>query len=138
MIDLVFSPVLVGWNVSNEDWFNVEAINHLKLRGSYGQMGNDQVFFDGSLQEYAYLSTYSPNQFPINGAVVNTLEEALLANPNFTWERANNFNAGLDAYLFDNAVGLSLEYFYNKRDQILIRETGSTPGSSGISDKLLR
>ncbi len=131
-----FPGFLVGWNVSNEDWFNVEAINYLKLRGSYGQMGNDQVFFDGSLQEYAYLSLYQPNQYPINGAVATTLLEPLLANPNFTWERANNFNAGLDAYLFDNALGLSLEYFYNKRDQILIRETGSTPGSSGISDIL--
>ncbi|MBO0330372.1 SusC/RagA family TonB-linked outer membrane protein [[Muricauda] lutisoli] len=131
-----FPGFLVGWNVSNEDWFNIDAINYLKLRGSYGQMGNDQVFFDGSLQEYAYLSTYSPNQYPINGAVVNTLEEALLSNPNFTWERANNFNLGLDTYLFDNSLSMSFEYFYNKRDQILIRETGSTPGSSGISDKL--
>ncbi|WP_272621004.1 SusC/RagA family TonB-linked outer membrane protein [Allomuricauda sp. AC10] len=131
-----FPGFLAGWNVSNEDWFNVKFIDYLKLRGSYGQMGNDQVTFDGTLQEYAYLSTYAPNQFPINGAVANTLEEALLANPNFTWERANNYNLGLDAYLFDNKLSVGFEYFYNRRDQILIQETGSTPGSSGIASLL--
>lgn len=131
-----FPGFLAGWNISNEDWFNVKGIDYLKLRGSYGQMGNDQVFFNGSLQEYAYLSTYSPNQYPINGAVVNTLEEALLANPTFTWERANNYNLGLDAIFLDHKLTMAFEYFYNKRDQILIQKTGSTPGSSGIASKL--
>jgi TonB-linked SusC/RagA family outer membrane protein len=131
-----FPGFLAGWNVSNEDWFNVNAINYLKIRGSYGQMGNDQVFFDGSLQEYAFLSTYAPNQYPINGQVVNTLTESLLANPNFTWERANNFNLGLDAALFNSNLTVGFEYFYNRRDQILIQKTGSTPGSSGIASKL--
>ena len=95
-------------------------------------MGNDQVFFNGQLQEFAYLSTYGFGQFPINSTVVNTLTETILANPDFTWERANNFNFGLDASLFGR-LDVILEYFYNRRDQILIQKTGSTPGSSGIS-----
>ncbi|MCW5516455.1 SusC/RagA family TonB-linked outer membrane protein [Muriicola sp. Z0-33] len=137
-----FPGFLVGWNITSEDWFNVKGIDYLKLRGSYGQMGNDQVAFDsngngqidpGELQEYAFLSTYNFNEFPIDGQVVTTLEEALLANPSFTWERANNFNVGLDGIILDGNLSFTLEYFLNKRDQILIRETGSTPGSSGIS-----
>jgi outer membrane receptor protein involved in Fe transport len=56
-----------------------------------------------------------------------------LANPDFTWERANNYNVGLDATLFGNKIDLTLEYFYNKRDQILIQLTGSTPASAGIT-----
>jgi len=131
-----FPGLLVGWNISKEDWFKVNAINALKLRASYGQMGNDQVFFRGELQEYAFLSTYDFGQYPINGDVQTTLEETLLANPDFTWERANNFNIGLDATILNNKLDITLEYFFNKRDQILIQLTGSTPGSSGITTLL--
>lgn len=130
-----FPGLLLGWNASSEDWFNVKGLDHLKLRVSYGQMGNDQVFFNGVLQEFAYLSTYSFGQFPINSQVAATLQETILANPSFTWERANNFNVGLDASLFGR-LDVIFEYFLNRRDQILIPETGSTPASSGISTLL--
>jgi TonB-dependent starch-binding outer membrane protein SusC len=133
-----FPGVLVGWNISNEDFFRPlkNTVDNMKIRASYGQMGNDQVFFNNQLQEYAYLSTYSFGQYPINGEVATTLVETSLANPNFTWERANNFNLGLDASFLNNKFDMVLEYFYNKRDQILIQKTGSTPASSGISSLL--
>ena len=131
-----FPGVLAGWNISSEDWFNIKGIDYLKLRASYGQMGNDQVFFNNSLQEFAFLSTYGFNEFPIDGQVVTTLQEAVLANPSFTWERANNFNVGLDGIILNGNLSFTLEYFLNKRDQILIQQTGSTPGSSGISNLL--
>lgn len=131
-----FPGVLAGWNINNEDWFDVNSIDYLKLRASYGQMGNDQVFFNDQLQEFAFLSTYGFNEFPIDGQVVTTLEETVLANPSFTWERANNFNVGLDGIVLDGKLSFTLEYFLNKRDQILIQKTGSTPGSSGIANLL--
>jgi TonB-linked SusC/RagA family outer membrane protein len=131
-----FPGFLLGWNVTKEDFFKVKNINYLKLRASYGQMGNDQVFFNNQLQEYAFLSLFGFGQYPVNGQVVKTLWEKLLANPDFTWERANNYNLGLDASLFDNKIDLTLEYFYNKRDHILIQKQGSTPASTGISDLL--
>lgn len=131
-----FPGFLAGWNINNEDWFNVKGIDYLKLRASYGQMGNDQVFFNNALQEYAYLSIYDFGSYPIDGAVQTTLTEPLLANPSFTWERANNFNVGLDGIVMNGNLSFTLEYFLNKRDQILIQQTGSTPGSSGISNLL--
>ncbi|MCB0631123.1 MAG: TonB-dependent receptor [Lewinella sp.] len=131
-----FPGILLGWNISNEDFFNVDFIDYLKLRGSYGEMGNDQVYFNDALQEYAYLSTYGFDSYPINGVVATTLNETRLANPFFTWERAKNWNIGMDATLFNNKIDLTLEYFNNKRDQILIQLTGSTPESSGISNLL--
>lgn len=131
-----FPGLLVGWNVSEEPFFNIPAVDYLKVRASYGQMGNDQVTYGGRLQEYAFLSTYGFGQYPINGNVVTTLQETVLANPDFTWERANNYNVGLDATLFKGKLDVILEYFYNKRDQILIQKTGSTPASSGITTLL--
>ena len=128
-----FPGMLVGWNLSNEKFFKVPAVNYLKLRASYGQMGNDQVYYNGQLQEYAYLSTYGFGAYPINSQVVTTLQETVLANPDFTWERANNYNFGVDGSFFNNMFDLTLEYFYNRRDQILIQKTGSTPASSGIN-----
>jgi TonB-linked SusC/RagA family outer membrane protein len=131
-----FPGILFGWNVSKENFFKVPAVNSLKIRASYGQMGNDQVFYNGALQEYAYLSTYGFGTYPINSAIVTTLNETVLANPNFTWEKAKNYNLGLDAVLFNNRFDLILEFFKNKRDHILIQKTGSTPASSGITSLL--
>jgi len=131
-----FPGILAGWNVTNEDFFNVPGIDYLKLRASYGQMGNDQVFFRDQLQEFAFLSTYGFGEYPINSVVETTLREELLANNDFTWERANNFNFGIDAILFNNRIDMTLEYFVNRRDQILIQKTGSTPASSGINSLL--
>jgi TonB-dependent starch-binding outer membrane protein SusC len=141
-----FPGISLGWNVSSEPFMEkVKFVDYLKLRTSYGQMGNDQVAYDkngngqideGELQEYAFLSTYGFGSYPINGNVVKTLTETVLANPDFTWERAKNFNFGLDATLFDSRVDLTLEFFNNRRDQILIQKTGSTPASSGINTLL--
>ena len=128
-----FPGVLAGWNISKEDFFKVKGIDNLKIRASYGQLGNDQVFYNGRLQEFAYLSTFGFGQFPINGQVKTTLQETVLANPSFTWERATNLNIGLDGTLLNNMIDFTLEYFVNKRDQILIQKTGSTPASSGIN-----
>ena len=128
-----FPGVLLGWNIAKEDFFKIKAFDVLKLRASYGQMGNDQVYYNGQLQEFAYLSTYGFGTYPINSKVATTLGETVLANPNFTWERAKNFNLGLDATLFNNTFDVILEYFNNRRDQILIQKTGSTPASSGIN-----
>ncbi len=131
-----FPGILLGWNISDESFFRVPGIDHLKLRASYGQMGNDQVFYNGQLQEYAYLSTYGFGQYPINNQVVTTLNETVLANPSFTWERANNYNLGLDGTFLNGKIDATLEYFLNRRDQILIQKTGSTPASTGISSLL--
>jgi len=130
-----FPGILLGWNVSSEEWFNSALFDHIKIRASYGQMGNDQVFFNDQLQEYAYLPIYGFGSFPVEGSVQNTLVETILANPDFTWERANNLNIGIDMTLMGR-LDIILEYFNNNRDQILIQKTGSTPASSGISTLL--
>jgi TonB-linked SusC/RagA family outer membrane protein len=131
-----FPGVLVGWNISKEAFFdNVKLFNNLKLRASYGQMGNDRVEFNGVLQEYAYLSAYPLNGSGqvINGQVVPTLIENRVRNPNFTWEVANNANLGLEGSMLNNRLFFEFDVFKNRREQILIAQEGSTAQSSGIS-----
>jgi len=131
-----FPGILLGWNLTNENFFHVPGINYLKLRGSYGQMGNDQVFRNNQLLEYAYLSSYGFGSYPINGQVATTLNETILANSDFTWEVANNYNVGLDATVLNNHIDVTLEYFFNKRSSLLIDNTGIVPASSGIQPLL--
>lgn len=139
-----FPSVSAGWVISSEDFFsnNVNFINYLKLRSSYGQMGNDQIYRPDDddnpkhLVEYAFLSLYDPGRYPINGQVATTLMEGTVPNPDFTWEVSNNFNIGVDGTLLNDHVDFSFEYFYNKRSNMLIFRQGSTPESSGISTRL--
>ena len=128
-----FPGLLLGWNISKEDFFKVSFVNNLKLRASYGEMGNDNIVLNGAPVYYAYLPTYGFGAYPINSAVATTLYETRLANPDFTWERANNYNIGLDATLFNNKFDVTLEYFMNKRSGIFIQKAGSTPGSAGLT-----
>jgi TonB-dependent starch-binding outer membrane protein SusC len=126
-----FPGLLAGWNISKEDFFKNKIVDYLKLRLSYGQMGNDQVFFNGALQEYAYLSTYGFSSYIFNDQVQTTLLETRVPNPNFTWEVANNANIGLEGTLLQK-INFEFEYFYNKRTFILIAKQGSTPSSTGM------
>ena len=134
-----FPGILAGWRVSEEDFFkdNVRFINNLKIRASYGQMGNDQVYFNGALQEYQYLATYGFDRtYIIDDQLAKAIYERRVPNYDFTWEVANNLNIGLEGALWNNRINFEFDYFYNKRDQISIQKQGSTPSSSGISSLL--
>jgi TonB-linked SusC/RagA family outer membrane protein len=129
-----FPGVLVGWNISKENFFkDVTFVNSLKLRASYGQMGNDRL----NLPDFAYLSTYSLSGVQvIDGQIVRTLTEARVPFLDFTWEVANNANMGVEGVLFNNKLTFEFDVFNNQRKQMLIVRSGSTPQSSGISNIL--
>lgn len=133
-----FPGILAGWRISEEDFFKgIGFINNLKLRASYGQMGNDQVFYQGVLQEYQYLSTYGFDRtYIIDDKLAKAIYERRVPNYDFTWEVANNFNVGLEGAVWNNRINFELDYFYNKRDKIAIQKQGSTPASSGITNLL--
>ncbi|MFT3705075.1 MAG: TonB-dependent receptor [Agriterribacter sp.] len=132
-----FPGVTAGWRISEENFFknNVQFINSLKLRGSWGQMGNDAVWVNGSLVEYNYLPTYSINTqgYVINNQVATAYTESGSVNPNITWEVANNYDIGLDATLWNNKISLELDYFQNRRSHILWFRNASVPQSTGMT-----
>ncbi|MBO9619684.1 MAG: TonB-dependent receptor [Niabella sp.] len=129
-----FPGVMGGWVISDENFFknSVPFVNYLKLRASWGQLGNDQVYYKGQFKEYQYLSNYSFGGYSINNSAFKTLYETVVPNPNFTWEVANNSNVGLEGQLLNGRINFEFDYFYNKRTNILWQKQGSTPLSSGI------
>ncbi|WP_316822453.1 TonB-dependent receptor [Pedobacter gandavensis] len=132
-----FPGVSLGWRMSEEKFFkeNVGFVSNLKLRGSWGQMGAE-AYNGSALAEYQYLSLAGFSNYVINDKFTQTIFEASVPNPDFTWEVANNLNLGLDASFLDNKLALEFDYFYNKRTKILISRGNSIPESSGISEKL--
>ncbi|MCH5598521.1 SusC/RagA family TonB-linked outer membrane protein [Niabella ginsengisoli] len=132
-----FPGVTAGWRISEEKFFkdNVNFVNNLKIRGSWGQMGAEP-YFGGVLAEYQFISSYPFTNYVLSDAVVQALYEARVANQDFTWEIGTNTNIGLDAAFLNNRLSVELDYFYNQRDRALIAETGLVPQSSGISNKL--
>ncbi|MDQ6843555.1 MAG: TonB-dependent receptor [Bacteroidota bacterium] len=132
-----FPGVTAGWRISEENFFknNIHFVDNLKIRGSWGQMGAEP-YFNGSLAEYQFLGTYGFSSYIIDDAVARALYEKIVPNPNFTWEVGNSTNIGLDAALLKNKLNVEFDYFINKRDKALIRQQGSIPQSSGITDIL--
>ncbi|MGV3764055.1 SusC/RagA family TonB-linked outer membrane protein [Parapedobacter sp.] len=130
-----FPGIMAGWMISSEDfWKNsVPFVNYLKLRGSYGQMGNDNIYYDGALQEYQYFSTYGFGTYIIGNELVKTLYESRVPNAFITWEVANNYNVGLDGQLNDGMFNFTVEWFKNRRESILWRRNASIPQSTGMT-----
>lgn len=136
-----FPGVMAGWMISEEDfWKNgVPFVNYLKLRGSYGQMGNDQIYFDHdnngeqTLQEYQYFSTYGFGTYVIGNNLVKTLYESRVPNMFVTWEVANNYNVGLDGQLMGGKFNFMVEWFRNRRESILWRRNASVPQTTGMT-----
>jgi TonB-linked SusC/RagA family outer membrane protein len=139
-----FPGLSLGYVISKEDFFNVPAIDNLKLRASWGKTGNDQI------PEWQYLSTYGlggmraqpwnpPLPFITNGNVQNlALYETLIPNPNATWESAKQSNYGFDATLLSNRLHVTADYFVYKRSDILWARNASVPGSTGLIGLLPR
>jgi TonB-dependent starch-binding outer membrane protein SusC len=124
-----FPGIMLGWVVSEEGFFKnaVPAVNFLKIRGSVGQLGNDQI------PTYQYLSTYGFRSYIIGGAEAKTLFEARIPNTNITWEVANNSNLGMEGQLFNGKMFFEADVFYNKRTNILWTKNASVPQSTGLT-----
>jgi TonB-linked SusC/RagA family outer membrane protein len=124
-----FPGGMLGWVMSEENFIKNElpVINFLKLRGSWGQMGNDQI------ATYQYLSTYGFRSYVIGNVETKTLFETKIPNSNIKWEVATNSDIGLEGSLFNDKVTFELDYFYNKRTDILWVKNASVPQSTGLT-----
>ncbi|MHA4739716.1 SusC/RagA family TonB-linked outer membrane protein [Dyadobacter sp. MSC1_007] len=123
-----FPSVSAGYRISEEDWFknSVRFIDDLKLRASYGTLGNDNV---GQFQFY---NNYSfNNQYVLGGVITPGIDLTKLANPNITWETSKKLDIGLNAVFLKN-FNIEVIYFQQKRSDILAARNASIPNTSGI------
>ncbi|MEP6610787.1 MAG: TonB-dependent receptor [Mucilaginibacter sp.] len=129
-----FPSASVGWRITKEDWFkSVSFFDDLKLRASYGSLGNDNVNGFQYFDNYVLVNNGFVASSPGSGS--NTIQPnvnlAKLANPNITWETAKKLDIGINAtFLKDFTV--EAIYFKQQRSNILAARNASLPGSSGI------
>ncbi len=132
-----------GWVISDEPWMNMpEWVKILKLRGSYGTVGNDQIGGD----RFLFITEFGPGGglgsiFPsgyyfgtTNGGTLAAggYNETRVGNAYVTWEKARKSNIGFDLSLFEgNVLNFTVDYFHERRDNILT-EAGSVPDYVGI------
>ncbi|WP_055562730.1 SusC/RagA family TonB-linked outer membrane protein, partial [Hymenobacter sp. AT01-02] len=116
-----FPSLSAAWDISQESFFAVEAINQLKARVGYGRTGN-QEFPAGSAQgQFAFLSNSGGL-----GQITN-------ANPDLKWQADEQYNAGLDFALFNNRLTLTADYFYKRTTDLLYPNIPGYPAAPGGS-----
>ena len=123
----IFPSGSIGWNVSEEDFFNSTIISSLKLRASYGVIGNDRI------PGFVYVSVldgeavYPDNTETTEDDLPRGIAEGQLSNPSVVWEKQKTGNAGLDISLFNSKLNLSLDAYQRETEDLLV-----TPQASGL------
>ncbi|TYA74528.1 TonB-dependent receptor [Seonamhaeicola marinus] len=133
-----FPSVSAGWNIHKEDFFPEEGVvNSLKLRGGWGQVGNDNIgnyeFSTNALSNFPY--SFSPNGTRFVGTAIDGVP-----NPDLKWETVTQYGVGIDAELFSNRLTLTAEYYNKKQTDMLVNVPQSAvtglSGSNGAQGVL--
>lgn len=125
-----FPSVSVGWRFDKESFFpfNPEVVNMFKVRGSYGELGNENI---GEYMYQATMSrnnmTYSFNNSPVTGSAISTF-----VDNNLSWEKKKTYNAGIDLALFNNRLEFTAEWYKNTSTDLLY--SVPVPEQAGVSN----
>lgn len=118
-----FPAFSVGWRVSNEAFMEDTQnwLNNLKLRASYGQVGNDIYKVNGVDQRFLYEEKWSQinNDYYFGSAGTTGIFEAQYPNLFVTWERAHKYNFGIEFGLWNGLLNGNIDFFHEKRNNIL-------------------
>lgn len=112
-----FPSVSAGWRISQEKFMDAASswLNELKLRASYGSLGNN-----ATTSYYMYQSLFATANYVLNGNIAGGLAQTVLANPNLTWEKTYMTNIGLDFAFLNNRLSGSLDIYNKDTKGILI------------------
>jgi TonB-linked SusC/RagA family outer membrane protein len=129
----VFPSFALGWNINNEDFFKSETISNLRLRGGWGQTGNELI------PTTATLNLLRNNQWlPFGGSgggFTAILPGTRLANPDLTWETTTQTNIGVDLGVLNDRFTLSFEYYVKTTEDLLL--TSPVPRFTGRVDQII-
>ncbi len=117
-----FPSMALGWYVSNEKFFKPQWINKLKLRYSLGYVGDDRVSGGRWLyaSQYSYGGFTRLNQSPRRQSPYTWYSESSIGNPDIHWEKAQKQNFGVELGIFNNLLTIDIDYFREKRTDILL------------------
>ncbi|MBD0288368.1 MAG: SusC/RagA family TonB-linked outer membrane protein, partial [Flavisolibacter sp.] len=124
-----FWSVGAGWRIDQESFMNnIAWVSALKLRASYGTVGNEDILYsDGTSNYYAYQAFYDLGFN--NNAEAGAAQSTTGSNPQLLWEVNKQFDVALELGLFKNRLNGTLEYFDRRSEDLLFRVT--PPVSSG-------
>ncbi|MEH6659524.1 TonB-dependent receptor [Leeuwenhoekiella marinoflava] len=112
-----FPSFAVAWNINNEDFFNSETVNQLKLRVGYGEIANVN-----GLGDYLFLTNYTGSRSNANYQFGDTYYQTYRPdayNEDLRWEVGKTFNAGIDYALFNSRVTGSLNAYLKKTEDLI-------------------
>lgn len=128
-----FPAFSLGWRITEESFMESTRswLNNLKVRASYGEVGNDNYAGQRFLFEQKWSQISNDYYFGASSGQTGIFEQQY---PNYgvTWERAHKYNAGLEFALFNSRLNGVFDYFYEKRDNILC-EYGTRPLWFGVT-----
>ena len=122
--DAIFPSGSLAWLVSNEDWFDSSVFDTLKIRASYGELGNQEIGISNAdinisnINEFTGAYAFGGSGGATAGAVI-----AAKGNPLLTWETMTSKNFAIDAGFFDNKMTMTLDVFENVTDGLVAQDT---------------
>jgi TonB-linked SusC/RagA family outer membrane protein len=124
----VFPSVALGWNMSNENFMKkVELVNNLKLRLSYGLVGNQAI------SPNATATTLANVRIPYNGISTTAIAANVLGNSNLNWESTFSGNVGIDFSILKNRISGTIDAYSTKtKDLLLYRALPSITGYNRV------
>ncbi len=125
-----FPSASVGWRLSREPFMqNVNAIQDLKFRVSYGLTGNQDI------SDFQYIVRAESRDYVFGNSVAPGVAPSSFQNPNLQWEAQRQFDAGVDFSLLGGRVNVTADYYVKTSDQLLLNV--ELPGTAGASPTFL-
>lgn len=113
-----FPSFSLGWNVINEPYFKApEWLSNLKVRGSWGKNGNDNI---GDFTYAAWTASPYNSVWGRNETVINGVQAGALANPDLKWEESIQTDLGIDFGFFHNALTFSVDWYKKTTSGMII------------------
>ena len=140
----LFPSVSVGWIPSSEPWWEPikDVFGYLKIRGSWGLVGNDNtngarfLYLPGAWTFYQGSTTVNPQKrganFGTTGEWLQAVRELTSGNPNVTWETASKINVGVDAGFFKDRLHAYVDVFWEDRKDILVSNASTLPAVTSL------
>ncbi|MBR1400655.1 MAG: TonB-dependent receptor [Prevotella sp.] len=130
-----FPAAAASWRIVEEPWMRGTSkwLSNLKLRVSYGKVGNNKISnntFQQLFQYYSGSKAYGVGETP-NVALSVT---DVLANPFITWEKRTTRNLGLDFGFFHERLSGNLDFYWNSTDDLLIQHSVAAPGYKTVNE----